>query len=131
MVGSFSGALLAEDSAEGIPPGSEFGRLVRQSRVSAFGPLGSPGRAAGDVTARVAKANPATTPYVYVACGTEDGLIAVNREFVAALRKQQIAYEYHESPGAHTFAYWDREIRPFLEVLAEHMPIRRPLGSRP
>lgn len=126
MVGSLSGALLADDSPEGIPPESEFGRLVHQSRVAAFGPLGSPGRAANDVTAMAAKANPATMPYVYVACGTEDGLIPVNRAFVAALHKQKIAYEYRESAGAHTFAYWDRAIRPFLEALADRMPIRRP-----
>jgi tetratricopeptide (TPR) repeat protein len=25
-----------------------------------------------------------------------------------------MAYEYHETPGAHTWTYWDREIRPLL-----------------
>lgn len=132
MVGSLSGALLADDTPTGMPPDSEFARIARESRVAAFGPPGSPARGANDVMALVGKADPATMPYVYVACGTEDRLIGVNRGFVAALNKQRIAYEYHETPGAHTFAYWDRAIRPFLDALAEHMPIRRPPpGPRP
>jgi len=125
MVGSLSGALLVDDAPPGLPSESEFARIVRESRVAAFGPMGSPARAANNVMAMVAKANPATMLYVYVACGTEDSLIEVNREFVAALNKQKIAYEYRESPGGHNFAYWDREIRPFLEAVAEHMPVRR------
>ena len=65
---------------------------------------------------------PAGAPYIYIDCGIGDNeLIASNREVVAALHKAGVAYEYHEVAGAHTWDYWDRQIREFLPVLMKKM----------
>ena len=124
VVGSFSGAFLTMQESSS-PPTTESGRLVRDSRQAAFGPPDSPARAGNDLMLLAEKAEPARMPYFYVSCGTEDGLIDVNREMVAVLHKRKIAYEYHESAGAHTWDYWDRDVRVFLDVLARRVPIAR------
>jgi enterochelin esterase family protein len=54
---------------------------------------------------------------LYVACGTEDGLIGVNRDFKEYLKSKDIAYSNVETPGAHTWMVWRRnltEIAPML-----------------
>ncbi|MDE3196208.1 MAG: esterase [Acidobacteriota bacterium] len=54
---------------------------------------------------------------LYVACGTDDGLIGVNRDFKDFLKSKDIAYTNIETPGAHTWMVWRRnltEIAPML-----------------
>lgn len=131
VAGSLSGALGAArppaspDPARTEPP-TPFQRTVQESMEAAFGPPGSPGRTAHDLFALVEKADPARLPYLYLDCGTEDGLLEVNREFTALLRVRKIAYEYHEVPGAHTWDYWDRQAIQLLHVLARGMQLGRP-----
>jgi enterochelin esterase-like enzyme len=54
---------------------------------------------------------------LYVACGTEDGLMATNREFKEFLKSKDIPFKDVETPGAHTWMVWRRnltEIAPLL-----------------
>jgi len=54
---------------------------------------------------------------LYVACGTDDGLIGVNRDFKDFLKSKDIAFTNIETPGAHTWMVWRRnltEIAPKL-----------------
>ena len=55
-------------------------------------------------------------PRVFVACGTEDVLIEENRAF----RKyfgDELNIHYEESPGAHTWDFWDDKIQKVLKWL--------------
>jgi S-formylglutathione hydrolase FrmB len=119
FAGSFSGALgvMRRAPAAGKPsPWQEGAEKI-------YGPPGSQTRADNDIVALADKAEPSRMPYFYLDCGTEDGLLASNREFVAALQQRKIAYEYRELPGAHTWSYWDRQFPQMLRVLAAHVDV--------
>jgi putative tributyrin esterase len=50
-------------------------------------------------------------PRMRIDCGTEDFLLDHNRGFHERLEEMQIAHEYEEFPGAHSWDYWDLHVR--------------------
>ena len=54
---------------------------------------------------------------LWIACGTEDHLITVNREFKSWLKQRGIQYEDVETPGMHTWMVWRRNLTAFLPLL--------------
>lgn len=54
-------------------------------------------------------------PKIFLACGTEDGLIDVNRAYRDFFNENGFDLTYHEGPGQHNWNYWDKYIK---EVLA-------------
>ena len=124
FAGSLSGALDAARDLDRNRP--EFAAKL----LEVFGPAGNPARAQNDIFVLLPKATPAALPYLYLACGTEDRFLPVNREFVAELSRHHVDYEYHETPGDHEWAYWDREIKPMLVAMESHLsPNRNRLSS--
>jgi S-formylglutathione hydrolase FrmB len=119
FAGSFSGAL--DVSRRPAPEGKL--NPMQQEMLKIYGPADSPTRVGNDIFAIAERAEVARMPYFYLDCGTEDGLLPGNRQFVAILQKQKIAYEYRELPGAHTWIYWDQQLPRMLRVLGEHMDI--------
>lgn len=118
LVGSFSGALNAPlDLAQREPKFAPY-------LDAAYGPANSATRTANDVFRLAAAADPSSAPYLYLDCGTSDPwFIPTNRAFVALLRDHNFAYEYHETPGAHDWQYWDRRLPVFLQLLRERVPL--------
>jgi S-formylglutathione hydrolase FrmB len=76
-----------------------------------------------DIFELAKKVSAAQAPFLYITCGTEDGLFASNRQFAEVVQQQKLRHDYRESPGAHTWAYWDEQLAPMLRVLARHMEI--------
>ena len=113
FAGSLSGAQNAGGELEKREP------QYHEKMLRVYGPDGSEARRNNNVLLLVDKVDPAHLPYLYVACGSEDFLLGSNREFVAKLSARKIAYEYHESAGAHDWDYWDRMIRKMLPVIRE------------
>jgi S-formylglutathione hydrolase FrmB len=111
FAGSLSGALDAARDLESRRP--EFAAKL----LEVFGPSGNPAREKNDVFYLLRSAEPTDLPYLYLACGTQDRFLSVNREFVAQLSQLGVKYEYHEAPGEHDWAYWDRAIEPMLTTL--------------
>ncbi len=58
-------------------------------------------------------------PKLYVACGTEDGLLDDNRSFHHHLDAMHYEHSYEESPGTHEWGYWDAQIRKVLDWLPQ------------
>lgn len=58
-------------------------------------------------------------PELYLACGTEDTLIEVNRSFREYLNQNQIPVIYHEQPGEHDWEYWNKELQLAIGWLME------------
>ena len=58
-------------------------------------------------------------PEIFLWCGTEDGLIAINRQYRDMLQELGIACTYTESQGNHNWLYWDMHIQPGLAALLE------------
>lgn len=54
-------------------------------------------------------------PKIYMACGTEDSLLAANRVYKDILTKYNFDLTYKEAPGKHDWMFWDTYIQ---EVLA-------------
>lgn len=60
-------------------------------------------------------------PNIYMACGTEDFLLEVNQRLHRFLISEEIEHTYIETPGAHTWAFWNDKIGDALEwALAKH-----------
>ena len=90
---------------------------LRAEFARAFGPAGSERRAADDLFSLAQSATPDGLPSLYIDCGASDTFLAANRELVAILQQSRIPYEYRETQGAHTWAYWDRQVVPLLASL--------------
>lgn len=118
---SMSGALGAASWTEADLRGFEF---VLKTLVPVFGPEDGPARAANDLNKlyrELANERIAALPYVYLDCGTEDPLLQSNRSLVEVLLARKITHEYHQLPGNHDWAYWDRQIQEVLKIAAQRM----------
>lgn len=67
---------------------------------------------------RDVKAQGLALPELYMACGTEDMLLDVNRRFHQFLEGEQAAHYYEEGPGDHNWVYWDKHIEAALDWAA-------------
>ena len=114
---SMSGALNAATWTEGELSGG-FASVWR-TLVPVFGAMDSPVRAANDVF-KLYRELPAeritALPYLYLDCGTEDGLLQSNRNLADILQGRKIPHEYRELPGAHNWPYWNRQVMEVLRI---------------
>ncbi|MNI90867.1 hypothetical protein D3C73_1484480 [compost metagenome] len=67
---------------------------------------------------RDVKAQGLDLPELYMACGTEDMLLDVNRRFHQFLEGEHAAHYYEEGPGDHNWVYWDKHIEAALSWAA-------------
>lgn len=56
-------------------------------------------------------------PKMYLCCGTEDGLVTVNRDFRDFLNENGVDLTYVEGPGKHDWVFWDTYIKKVLDWL--------------
>lgn len=56
-------------------------------------------------------------PKIYLACGTEDGLIVNNRKYRDFLTAEGVEHTFVEGPGVHDWKFWDEYIEKALEWL--------------
>lgn len=106
-------------SAAFVIPNPNWNNEFRQKMSLIFGP--DPAGSDNDVFALAARANRKKLPALHIDCGTEDYLIDGNRRFRAHLKKLKIAHQYHEYPGIHDWAYWDRHIPAAIEFHLQHV----------
>ena len=86
--------------------------------LEVFGAAANPVRQNNDLFPLLQNAARSDLPYLYLSCGIDDEyFLLVNREFVAQLSRRHDAYEYHETPGKHDWAYWDRAVQPMLATI--------------
>ena len=117
-IAGLSSALITEDavvSSEGTP--TLIGR--RSYFESVFGDLdklldsyNNPKWLVRDL-----KEKGADFPKIYLCCGTDDFLIAQNRDFDKFLDEENVKHTYVEGAGEHTWAFWDEYILKVLEWL--------------
>ncbi|MBS1850591.1 MAG: esterase family protein [Acidobacteria bacterium] len=111
FAGSLSGALNAAQDLDAQR--AEF----RDKLVEVFGPAQSKTRKENDVF-QLLKGLPAGgKTYFYLACGSSDFFLPVNRAFAEQLAAGKFSYEYHETAGGHTWEYWDQAVQPLLEAV--------------
>ena len=56
-------------------------------------------------------------PRIYIWCGTEDFLYEDNIKFRDFMKKLDFDFTYEESPGDHTWGYWDMKIQTALNFM--------------
>jgi len=84
--------------------------------VGAFSSGGIPGDFQTDFPALDAKANQ-QLHLLWIACGTEDDLIKVNRGLRQWLTSKGVLHTDIETPGAHTWMVWRRNLAEFAKLL--------------
>ena len=101
-----------------LNPEWEKGRGVFHERT-AFGDLSKLPGGDKDPKALVKslKEKDLSFPNIYLSCGTEDRLIAPNREFHKCLVENGVEHEYIEAPGAHDWDFWNTDIKRVLDWL--------------
>jgi enterochelin esterase family protein len=84
--------------------------------VGAFSSGGIPDDFATDFPSLDANAN-RQLQLLWIACGTEDRLITINRNLRAWLKSKGIKATEIETPGAHTWMVWRRNLAEFAALL--------------
>lgn len=119
---SMSGAFDAAARSDGDP---RFAwEYLRTSIMQTFGAPGSPTREDNDLHKLVRNLPAeriAALPFLYLDCGTEDGLLATNRELATILLERKIPHEFRQLPGKHNWEYWDAQVREVLKLAAQKM----------
>jgi len=111
FAGSLSGGLNAPQEAWRQEAGVD-------QLLKVFGPPGSAVRAANNLFSLLQSTNTKDPLYFYLACGSGDDLLPVNRDFAEQLSSRNAAYEYHETKGGHGWDYWDRSLPDLLRAAA-------------
>jgi putative tributyrin esterase len=113
FAGSLSGAFDAAENLDVLRP--DF----RPRLLGVFGDPGSRARKDNDVF--VLLKNSHEYPYFYLACGTSDFFLKTNRSLAGQFSTHKIPYEYHESPGGHSWEYWDSQLEPLLQAVSHSL----------
>ena len=88
-----------------------------------FGSWGSPGRRASDPLVLVQSTGPAQTPYLFLTCGDQEGLLAINKKFAAMLQQRHFAYEFHTAHGGHDWNQWDHNVPALMKSALNQMKL--------
>lgn len=117
---AFAGGI---SSAIDVPRRAFSLKRLQQSRHynSIFGPSGSTTRRDNDPFVSVRAANLEATPYLFLTCGEQEGLLPANREFAALLKARHFRYEFYTVPGGHDWNQWNAWLPTLFRSLAEHM----------
>ena len=92
-----------------------------QRHSSIFGPWGSKTRHDNDPFVLAASADPEKTPYLFVTCGEQEGLLPANRKFAGLLSQRHFRYEFHTAPGDHNFNQWNAWLPALFQSLFQHI----------
>lgn len=117
---AFAGGL---SSALDVPTRKFSLRRMAQYRGHAqiFGPWGSDTRRANNPYILAGSVNPATSPYLYLTCGEQEGLLPANQRFASLLKKRGFKYEFHPGPGGHDWSQWNGRLPELFESLRQHL----------
>ena len=109
-----AGSLLIHGVAESLLTG--LNNLDKFAWIGAFSSGGIPDDFSKDFPGLDAKANQ-QIHLLWVACGTEDHLIKINRDFRDWLKTKGVQHTDIETPGMHTWMVWRRNLAEFAGLL--------------
>lgn len=120
FLGSLSGAITFPRGMNDTTRPAERSLLPSLKRT--FGEKTTGFRNAHDIFLLYRQTSKDSLPYIYMVIGIQDGyrtFLPGHRAFTDQLRTYGAAYEYHETPGAHNWQFWDKEIRPLILRMRE------------
>jgi putative tributyrin esterase len=92
-----------------------------RSHRAIFGPWKGERQRQNDPYLLITSADPQKVPYLFLSCGEQEGLLAVNRRFVALLERMHFPYEFHAGTGSHDWNQGNMRLPALFASLAEHM----------
>jgi putative tributyrin esterase len=116
---NFAGGL---SSAIDVPSRPFSLKRIQQwrSHRSIFGPWGGSTQRYNDPFVLARTADPIQTPYLFLSCGEQEGLLPANRQFAAVLSQRHIGHEFHTIPGGHDWNQWNGWLVQTFQSLREH-----------
>jgi S-formylglutathione hydrolase FrmB len=90
---------------------------------SIFGPAGSQTRHDNDPFILARSADPQTSPYLYLVCGDQEGLLPANRAIADLLAQRRIPHEFHVVAGGHNWTQWNRSMSALFASLLQHIQL--------
>jgi len=88
-----------------------------RGHAAIFGSWDSQTRHDNDPFILVRKATEASrAPYLYLACGDQEGLLKANLKFANLLQQQQFHFEFHSGPGGHDWNQWNGRLEGVLKA---------------
>jgi putative tributyrin esterase len=119
--------------AGGISPAIDVpGRPFSIKRISQwrrfrkiFGPWQGQFQKENDPFLLVRSTDQTRAPYLFLACGDQEGLLPANGEFAKLLEERRIKYEFHVVPGRHDWNQWNRQIPSLFSSLSKHFEVER------
>jgi len=99
---------------------SLFTGLNHQDKFAWIGAFSSGGIDNRDFASEFPGADPNTNKQIkllWIACGTEDRLIQINRQFKSWLKDKGVQYTDVETPGMHTWMVWRRNLTNLAPLL--------------
>ena len=114
--------------AGGISPASDVPsrafsvKRIGQYRAHAaiFGAWGSEHRRQNDPFVLARTADPNSTPYFFLTCGDQEGLLPANKKFAALLENRGFKYEFHAGSGGHDWNQWNRRLPELFRSWSQH-----------
>lgn len=106
----------------GLSMGGAESLFVGLNATDKFAYIGafSSGGLGNDLPAQFPKLGPSANTdlrLLYISCGTEDRLIDSNRKFVELFQSKGVNATLRETPGAHTWTVWRRNLADFAPML--------------
>jgi putative tributyrin esterase len=87
-----------------------------------FGAWGSTTRRENDPLVLIQTSDSKATPYMFLACGDREGLLAVNRKFANLLKQRRCRYEFHSVTGGnHDWNQWNGRMPALFKALNAHV----------
>jgi len=93
--------------------------------ASIFGAPGSATRHENDPFVLIRSADPEKTPYFFLTCGDNEGLLPVNRSFAKLLQERGFRFEFHVVPGGHEWNQWNARLNDLFLSLRQHLGVRK------
>jgi S-formylglutathione hydrolase FrmB len=66
--------------------------------------------------------NPGILPRLYIACGRQDDLYPLNRQFLSACQSLGVRMDYYEEDARHDWFFWDTQVKRFLAAELGPLP---------
>jgi len=88
---------------------------------SIFGPWNGRVQQENDPFVLTRSADPAKTPYLFLTCGDQEGLLPANRKLAALLVEWRIPHEFHVVRGGHNWTQWNEQVAACFKSLLAHL----------
>ena len=95
-----------------------------RAHAEIFGPWGSEHRRQNDPFVLARSADPAATPYFFLTCGEQEGLLPSNKRFAGLLQSRGFKYEFHPGPGGHNWNQWNGRLPSLFLSLGDHLALQ-------